>query len=138
MMSETPMERLERALARFNDNDVLPGGQLRVEDLRAVVAVAKDARSWSDDVTRLVSRVKELEADLATEVALHDMAQDTLASAHATYAQGIEEAAERGRAWALMAVMKQVIALKLPVTEEELCGPARKLTAEELLRSWTH
>ena len=60
-MSETPMERLERALARFKDNDLLPGGLVRVDDLRAVVAVAKDARSWSDDVTRLVARVKELD-----------------------------------------------------------------------------
>jgi hypothetical protein len=137
-MTETPMDRLERALARFNDNDLLPGGLLRVEDLRAVVAVAKDARSWSDDVTRLVTRVKELEADLATETALGDMAESTLATAHAAYAQGLEEAAERGREWALMAVMKQVLRLKLPVTEDELCSPARRLTAEELLRPWTH
>jgi hypothetical protein len=137
-MIETPMERLERALSRFNDNETVPGGLLRIEDLRAVVAVAKDARSWSDDVTKLVARVKELEAELATEVALHDMAQVTLASAHAAYAEGIEESAERGRDWALMAVMKQVLALKLPVTEEELCGAARKLTVEELLRPWTH
>lgn len=132
------MDRLERALARFNDNDLLPGGLVRVDDLRAVVAVARDARSWSDDVTKLVARVKELEADIATEVALHDMAQVTLASAHAAYAQGLEEAAERGRECALLAVMRQVMALKLPVTEEELCGPAHKLTAEELLRPWTH
>jgi hypothetical protein len=137
-MSETPMDRLERALARFNDNDVLPGGLVRVDDLRAVVAVAKDARSWSNDVTKLVARVKELEADLATETALHDMAQVTLTSAHAAYAQGLEEAAERGREWALLAVMRQVLSLKLPVTESELCGPAHKLTAEELLRPWTH
>jgi hypothetical protein len=137
-MSETPMERLERALARFDDNDMLPGGLVRVDDLRAVVAVAKDARSWSDDVTRLVSRVKELEAELATEAALGEMAHVTLAAAHATYAQGLEEAAERGREWALLAVMRQVLALKLPVTENELCSPARHLTAEELLRPWTH
>lgn len=137
-MSQTPMERLERALARFDDNDLLPGGLVRVDDLRAVVAVAKDARSWSNDVTRLVARVKELEAELATEAALGEMAQVTLAAAHATYAQNLEEAAERGREWALLAVMRQVLALKLPVTENELCEPARRLTAEELLRPWTH
>ena len=137
-MSETPMDRLERALARFNDNDLVPGGLVRMDDLRAVIAVAKDARSWSDDVTKLVARVKELEADVATEVALHDMAQAALASAHAAYAQALHEAAERGREWALLAVMRQVLTLKLPVTEEELCNPARKLSAEELLRAWTH
>lgn len=137
-MSETAMERLERALGRFDDTDLVPSGLVRVDDLRAVVAVAKDARSWSDDVSRLVARVKELEGELATETALGDMAQVTLASAHATYAAGLEETAERAREWTLRAVVKRALDLKLPVTAEELCTPARRLTAEELLRPWAH
>lgn len=137
-ISETPMKRLERALSDFDDKDFMRGGLLHVEDLRAVIAVAKDARSWADDVTRLVARVKELEAELATEAALSHMAEDTLVSAHATYARGIEEAAERAREWTLRTVMRQVLDLRLPATSEELCAPARRLTAEELLRPWTH
>jgi hypothetical protein len=141
-MRETPMERLERTLSRFNDRDLVPGELLRVEDLRAVVAVAKDARSWSDDVTKLVARVKELEAELETEAILVQATQATLESAHSTYvawyAEWAEEAANRAREWTLRAVMKKVVELRLPATSDELCTPARRLTAEELLRPWTH
>ena len=137
-MSDSPMERLEQALGRFQDDDVVPGGLLRVEDLRTVVAVAKDARSWSDDVTRLVARIRELEAELAAESALGDMAEHSLATAHAIYAEGVEEAAERSREWTLLAVKKCLQEGPVVKSPDDLCAAARKLTAEQLLRPWTH
>lgn len=137
-MSDSPMERLEQALGRFKDDDVVPGGLLRVEDLRTVVAVAKDARSWSDDVTRLVARIRELEAELAAESALADMAEHSLATAHAIYAEGVEEAAERSREWTLHAIKKGLHENPVEKSADELCAPARVLTAEQLLRPWTH
>ncbi len=137
-MSDSPMERLEQALGRFKDDDVVPGGLLRVEDLRTVVAVAKDARSWSDDVTRLVARIRELEAELAAETALADMAEHSLATAHAIYAEGVEEAAERSREWTLHAIKKGLHEKPLEKSADELCAPARNLTAAQLLRPWTH
>ena len=137
-MSDSPMERLEQALGHFNNDDLVPGDLLRVEDLRTVVAVAKDARSWSDDVTRLVARVRELEAELAAESALGDMAEMSLMQAHAIYANGVEEAAERAREWTLLSVKRCLVESPVAHAADELCAPARKLTAEELLRPWTH
>ncbi len=137
-MSDSPMERLEQALGRFKDDDVVPGGLLRVEDLRTVVSVAKDAKSWSDDVTRLVARIRELEAELAAESALGDMAEMSLATSHAIYAEGVEEAAERAREWTLLAVKQCLQENPVETSADELCAPARQLTAEQLLRPWTH
>lgn len=137
-MSDSPMERLEQALGRFNDTDLVPGGLLQVEDLRTVISVAKDARSWSEDVTRLVTRVRELEAELAAESALGDMAEMSLTQAHAIYATGVEEAAERAREWTLLSVKRCLVESPVAQSADELCAPARKLTAEELLRPWTH
>lgn len=132
------MERLEQVLGRFKDEDLAPGGLLRVEDLRAVIAVAKDAKSWADDVRRLVGKIRELEAELAAESALGNMAEVTLASAHATYATGVEEAVERAREWTLKAVTRQLEAEGLIASAQKLCAPARQLTAEELMRPWAH
>jgi hypothetical protein len=137
-MGNTPMDRLEKVLGNVRDDDHVPGGLVRAEDLRTVVAVAKDAKSWSEDVKRLVMRVKDLEAELAAETALGDYGYVTLEAAHATYARGLEEAAERAREWTLRAVAKRLEDEGLSDTEADLCGPARQLTIEELLRPWAH
>ena len=75
-MNQLAIERLKQAMYELRA-ELVPGGLVRTDDLRALIALTD----------QLELRMKNLEAELAAEVALNDATQCTLQEAHVAWAR---------------------------------------------------
>lgn len=83
-MNQLAIERLKQAMYELRA-ELVPGGLVRTEDIRALFALTD----------QLELRMKDLETELASEVALNEATQRTLQEAHVAWAR--ELFMQRGR-----------------------------------------
>ena len=83
-MNPLALERLKQCLYEL-DLELVPAGVLRKEDVLALVAEAE----------RLAAQVKELESELAAEVAISEATQRTLQESHVAWARELYMQKER-------------------------------------------
>ena len=75
-MNQLAIERLKQAMYELRA-ELVPGGLVRTDDIRALINLTN----------QLELRMKDLEAELAAEVALNEATQRTLQEAHVAWAR---------------------------------------------------
>lgn len=83
-MNQLAIERLKQAMYELRA-ELVPGGLVRTDDIRALINLTN----------QLELRMKDLEAELAAEVALNEATQRTLQEAHVAWARELFMQRER-------------------------------------------